>query len=148
MKDRFTRGFIAGIAGGIAMEITNVINYDIFHIAKMRLLEWASIFVHGNKTTTTGEFVFALMIQILFSGLVGIIFAYLITWLNSKNYILKGIVYGFAIWFASYSIPILFKKINNVATGTALSNIISAVVYGIVLGATLKWLDKRVNLNK
>lgn len=109
VQDRLTRGFIAGLVGGIAMNIVSLISYHILNIAELRYLDWAAIVIYGTKARNFAEVVFAQAIQLIFVGILGIIFAYLIPAISSKNYLLRGWLFGSFIWFLLYGISLLFK---------------------------------------
>ena len=101
LNDRLTRGFIAGVLGGIAMSLTNFISY-VLGIAEVLYLDWAAVLIYGYRFSTTGEAVIAQGGQFLFSGIAGIIFAYLIPMVTSVNHLFKGMLFGLTVWFGSY----------------------------------------------
>lgn len=145
MKDRFTRGLIAGIVAGIAMNLVNFFTHYVLRISDLRLLDWASILIHGSvKPHNLGEFFFALSGQIMFAGFIGIIYAFLIIKIESRNYILKGIILSLIVWFSTYTITLLFNKVKHIMIGTAVANLLATLTYGIVLAQTLRWLDYKV----
>jgi len=49
MKDRFTRGLAAGIIAGIVMNLVNFFTHYVLRISDLRLLDWASILIHGSR---------------------------------------------------------------------------------------------------
>ena len=51
MEDRLTRGFVAGLVGGLAMNLLNLLSVYAFHFAKCLNLDWAAAMLYGNKAT-------------------------------------------------------------------------------------------------
>lgn len=145
MDDRLTMGFIAGLVGGIFMNIINLLVYA-FGISELRYLDWAAITIYGTRPVDLGETVFALGVQILFVGILGVIFAYLILLVTSKNYLLRGWLFGSSVWFSLYGITLLFDVEQTIPLrlGTAATDFVGASAYGLVLAVTLRWLDQRV----
>jgi len=134
LKDRLTRGLIAGIAAGIIQDVLDYTAY-LLNLSQLRYLDWVGIIVFGAKPVTRGETFLALGGEIFFSGILGVIFAYLIQKINSSNIFLKGWLYGVVIWFGTYSVMTLFKVEGFVKIDfyTALSDVITSSIYGLVL---------------
>jgi Na+-transporting NADH:ubiquinone oxidoreductase subunit NqrB len=144
LNDRFTRGFLAGVLGGIVMSILDLISFAL-GIVELLYLDWAAVLTYGYRPNTILETVVAQAGQLFFSGIMGIIFAYLITVVGSVNYLFKGCIYGLAIFFGSYAITLLFKvsPLIPIHVDTVLSNIVTSLVYGVVLAQSLHWLEKK-----
>ncbi|MFZ5943118.1 MAG: hypothetical protein ACOYVD_03340 [Bacillota bacterium] len=102
--------------------------------------------IYGIKPENTIETVFALVAQIIFSGVLGIIFAYLITQINSVNYLLKGGIFGSFTWFLLYGISLLYKIEATIPLhfDTAASDFAGAIIYGVVLAKTMYWFSARL----
>ncbi|MFZ5944737.1 MAG: hypothetical protein ACOYVD_11540 [Bacillota bacterium] len=146
LRDRLTRGFLAGIFGGIPMNIFDLISFYL-GISELRFIDWAAIMIYGVKPGNIPETVFALLAQIIFSGVLGIIFAYLITLVNSVNYLLKGAIFGSFTWFLLYGISLLFKVEATIPLhlDTAASDFLGSIIYGLVLAKTLYWFSVKLN---
>lgn len=144
LNDRVTRGFIAGVAGGAAMSVLNLLSY-LLGIAEILYLDWAATLIYGYRYATAAEAAVAQAGQLFFCGLAGILFAALIPWMSSRNFYFKGIVWGLAIWFSVYAITALFKvsPLIPIKVDTVLSNIIGAAFYGLVLAWVMKRLEER-----
>ncbi len=143
MKDRVTAGFIAGVAAGIVMNIINYISYSI-NLTQELLLEWAAIMIYGRLPASVPEAIFAQFGQLVFSGFVGIIFAYMMLKLTSGNYLLKGWIYAVILWFTLYAISSLFKipNLQRHTLETALTTFASGSVYGLMMAEMLRRLLK------
>jgi len=141
IQDRLTRGFFAGLAGGVAMNIVNLISYYA-GIAELRFLDWAAHTIYGTKPQNFAETVFAQGVQLIFVSILGIIFAYLIPLLTSRNYLFRGWLYGTIIWFSLYGLSMLFKieATTPLRMGTVATDLVGASVFGLVLAEALhRW---------
>ena len=79
--DRTIRGLIAGIIAGIAMNIWSLTAFAI-QLKDIRILDWASVYALGRLPQNMLEEIFSLIIQLMFSGFLGIIFALIIPYLG------------------------------------------------------------------
>lgn len=147
--DRFFRGFIAGIIGGIFMNIWSVLAYYVIKISEIRFLDWASVFLYGHMPLSIPEALYALIIQIGFAGGLGVLMAYFIQGVGSQGYLLKGIVFGFGIFFLIYSIPTLFNTPGLVIIPffSALSNNIGGIIWGFTTAYCLGYFDNKLKSN-
>jgi len=150
MMDRFTRGLVAGMVGGVVMNAWDLTSYHLLHFSKQRYLDWASVLIYGNLAKDFPGVTFALISHLFWVGFLGVIFAFLIPHITSGKYLLKGGTFGFIAGFFIYAIGIAFKMpvIINRTTGTAISQFLGGTIWGIVLAATLQWLDTRVEAVK
>jgi len=142
--DRFTKGLLAGISGGIVMNIWDFISYYGLRLSTDRYLDWAAIILLGDIPASLFGTIFSLVVQILFAGFVGVIFIYLYSLVNSSNYLLKGGAGGFAAAFILYAIPVVYKMpyLSKTPVATAFSHMIGAIIWGLVLAQMLHWLDR------
>jgi hypothetical protein len=143
MKDRVVAGFISGLAAGVAMNAVDWISY-VLKLYDERLLDWAAVVTFGRLPNNLAEVIFAQAGQIVFSGFLGILFAFIIPKLRSGNYLIKGWIYGVVVNQSLYAFAIAFKLPDlTVHTFYAtVSHLISASVYGLVLTYTFKRLIK------
>lgn len=141
IKDRFTIGFIAGVIGGVVMNAGDYITLTL-GVCKRLFIDWSSVFIFGEKTDALSETMVALFGQLIFSGMVGIIFAYLIVGATSKYLYFKGCIFALLVWFISYAVVVLFNINLLIPTGitTVVSNIVNVSIYGLVLAFVHKKL--------
>lgn len=76
MKDKLTNGFIQGIIAGVVANVADFIMVNWLKFGDLLYLDYAGVHLYGFKPETIGEKIFALAIQIIFSGLMGIVFVY------------------------------------------------------------------------
>ena len=145
LKDRFTAGFLAGVIGGIAMNVVDWVGYSA-GLHDERLLDWAAVSIYGRLPGNLIEVAFAQVAQILFAGFLGVLFALMLLKLTSGNYLFKGLIYGNFIWFIIYAISIAVRlpTLESHTFSAVLSHFLSATTYGLVLSYTLHRLEKKI----
>ena len=108
-----------------------------------------SIILFGTMTPPTllshGLFLTA---HLIFTGILGVIFAYLIQSITAKNYYFKGWLYSVAVWLMSYAVSRLLPPFQVIINSpiTTLINLINATLFGLILAWALKWLDNKEKL--
>lgn len=143
--DRFFRGFTAGVVGGIAMNLWTLVTLNVLNWEIIRFIDWAGILIFGDLPKSHAEGLFALWMQLLWVGVLGAGFAFLIPHVTSQAYLLKGMLYGVVFGFFIYTIPTLFQMpiLKEASLATALSNHIGGAIWGLVMSKTLYLLDKK-----
>ena len=143
--DRFFRGLIAGIVGGVAMNIWSLFAVYALNLEIIRFIDWAGILLFGNLPRSHIEGLVSLFMHILWTGLLGIIFAFLIPQITSRGYLIKGAVFGVLAGFIIYAIPTLLQMpiLREHSLATVLSNMTGGLIWGLTLAQTLRWLDRK-----
>ncbi len=150
LHDRFTRGMIAGLLAGIPSIAVNQTSYFL-HLSSLRYLDFASTMILGSLPKTRGEAWFAFFVLIGFYGVLGSVFALLISVIKSENLVLKSATFGSMVWFLTFAITALYKvpELQRIPLNNAISNLIGATVWGLALGYAFGWLDyKQAKSNK
>jgi len=135
LRDKFTRGFIAGITGGLVANIASLL-FGFLGLTTLRFADWTAIIILGQTPPfSTGEILFSLAVNIGFTGILGIVFIYLIPLIKITNLLFKGWIFSTFIWFFIYSITTLFKVEGTmpIPLTTALANVVTTSIYGLVL---------------
>ncbi len=145
LKDRFARGFLAGLIATVSMAGLNLFSYYILGFTERRYYNFAATFIFGRRADALGEHILSQLVQIGHGVAMGIIFAYFIIGIRSKNYLLKGMLWGLTIEFLSFAIVIITRMDNilPVTLNTAISMLITSAIWGAVLARTLYILDER-----
>jgi hypothetical protein len=146
VEDRVTRGFISGLAGGVIMNILNLIYVGFNnHNKDCRYFDWAAVLLYGNKADSIAEIVIALIAQVVFTGFLSILFAFLIPLIHSKNLWFKGWLYGILCWFFIYAAFILFKipEFGHRSVSTVISFFVTSSIYGIIQAEIIRRLDPK-----
>jgi hypothetical protein len=81
-------------------------------------------------------------VDVMVSGTLGILFAYLVLLIGSKYLIFKGLFYSGAVWYLYYpTITVVFMKATSINVQTAFINGLLAGLFGIVLAKAFGWLQ-------
>lgn len=144
MEDRFTRGFLAGVGGGIVMNAWSFFAGSM-NMTTHRMVDWAALAIYGHaQPFDFGEIIFAFMAQLFFTGVLGIAFAYLVPLITSRNILFKGWVFSAMTWFLIYGVAMLFKVDGAfpVPLKTPVADFVGATIYGLVLPLALEALTE------
>lgn len=141
--DRFFRGLVAGIFGGIAMNMWTLIAVKILNWQIIRFIDWAGVILYGELPKSHVEGFFALVMQVLWAGLLGTVFAFLIPHVTSKGYLIKGVFFGIMAGFIIYAVPTILQTpiLKGLSFINVLSNHIGGSIWGLTMAQTLRWLD-------
>jgi hypothetical protein len=96
------------------------------------------------------EFILAFWYEIIFSIFIAIIYIYLIPYLKTKHYLLRGAVYGTLVWFAVHAAALAFHIdaiINRSDVISSIVNSINSILYGIILAYLIHYLEKKQNVS-
>lgn len=134
IKDRFSRGLVSGLCGGVAMALINNIFYFL-GLSTVLFRDWSGILIYGGRGNSLGEMVLAQGAHLFFAGVVGVIFIYLISLIKINLLYIKATVWSLTVWFGSFSIAVLFEltQIIPVEGKSVFLNLIAAIIYGLVL---------------
>lgn len=146
MNDRFTRGFLAGLMAAVPAQLWNVTAVYLLKVAKIRWSDFALVFILGRKKANIFDEIVGSLGALFFASLMGSLFAYVFLKTTRKNYLFKGWVYGVSIWFIVFALTFVFKvpELSSIDLPTAIANFVGASIWGLLLGYTLKWLDRKV----
>lgn len=142
MDDRLTRGYVAGLIGGI---ITNAFSFlaGALGWTTTRTADLIALVVYAHTPPFTfGEIAFAFIGHLIISATLGVGFAYLVPRIASSNLWLKGIVSSVAVWYVVYSITTLFELpgTNPTPLNNALTDGVAAAIFGLSLAVSLQAL--------
>lgn len=145
MKDRFMRGFLAGVTSGVLSGALDLLMVKVLKIGTLTFSDFAAIMIYGSKPSGFWEFAFAAFAFLGFVGVAGAVFAYLVTAITSKYYWVKGVVFSCAVWFGAYAITLLYKvaPLKTISLATAVENLLLSAVFGVLMAVILRWMDLR-----
>ena len=144
LEDKFTRGFLAGLAGGIVANIISFVG-GALGTTDVRTADLIGIFFFAKEPPfTSGEVLYGLIGHLIITGAIGIVFAYLIPHIKRKYIAFKGIMGAMIIWYFAYIITTLFRLPGTVPTdmSTALTDGVTTIAYGLVLGVAYGKLSR------
>lgn len=143
--DRTFRGLVAGLIAGVAMNIWNLTEVYLLRISNVRFADWVAVLTSGVKSQSVFQVITDIIIQIVWDGFLGIIFAHLLVKITSRGIIIKSVLYAIILWFFFRAVAILYRITPLYAGQTftgRLFNLLGAVLWGAILGVFLKRLDK------
>jgi len=148
IRDRFTRGMLAGIVAGIITKVYDLLAFYL-HFSTLRWLDFAGIMLLGRKPPNLAEQIFVTFGVWFFHAILGVIFVMLIQrMISSDNLFLKGWFYGVVWWFMIFAIAHLFKipQLALVPLKTSVSNFVGASIWGLVMAVAVQWLDRKAKV--
>jgi hypothetical protein len=148
IRDRFTRGWVAGTCGGLLGGIFSFLPYYM-GISTLRLSDWSAILIFGRVPPfSLTEQVYALIVLAGSIGVVGIIFTYLLLLFTEENIYLKGWIIFLIPWWILYLLTALAKTEGtlNLSLMTTFSNGISTSIIGLGTVYSYRLLDHRNRL--
>jgi len=143
MRDRFMRGLLAGMIGGIAALAVNLFFNDVLNFGKLHFYQISGVMIFGHLPLGLAQSIFAEIGHIGLSAAVGIVLAYLLPKIKTDYLWIKGIFAGLAVWFAVYATTVLFDVPAVLKTDlpSALTNFLASVAYGLVTVIVLRKFD-------
>lgn len=143
--DKYTIGIVSGIIGWIT---TFLWNYPAnkLGLSDLKYSDFVAVLIYGHFAKYTLEEIFALGTTIMWFAALGVLFSYIT---GNKHLTLKGLGFGVGVWFASYTITLLFKipELTDISLGTAFSNLVGSLIYGLTLGIAVRWLRNKHKVN-
>ncbi|NLY92051.1 MAG: hypothetical protein GX081_10680 [Firmicutes bacterium] len=147
--DRFYKGFFSGVSGGVVANLWSFFVKDLLHYSARNFVDWTAVVLYGVLPTTWYEFLLAFFTNLLWTGFLGIIFAYLLLYLTPQGYLIKGALYGIITSFLIYGAAILLRMpfFTMIPFRTAFGNMIGGLLWGVITARTLFWLDQKAKNN-
>lgn len=138
--DRFYRGFYGGIIAALPLNAWSLFSYYILQFTQRRMLDWAGTLVFGSLPQTRLQVSMALVMQLVWSGFRGIVFAFLLPVIGGRGLVGKAVIFSLILSFFEEFIVVLFKVPHLVQTTptTLISTFIGAVLWGVVLAFLLR----------
>ncbi|MEW6522212.1 MAG: hypothetical protein AB1445_01355 [Bacillota bacterium] len=142
MPDRFVRGFLAGTISGIIGALVALVLIPLDLTPQIDFYDFAGILAVGRIPQTLGERAMGVFVDLVVSGVLGVIFAFLLLGIGTKYLLLKGWFYATAIWYAYYPLllMIMAEEVKVMDVRTSLINAILAGFFGLVMAAAYFWL--------
>lgn len=139
MKDRVLTGFIAGILAAIGTDIANWVLFSL-NLTEVRFLDWASAVFLGYIPATPAEVMVTQLTQIVWDGLLGVLFAMLLPVIKPDYLIYKGMMFAFALFFVFRAITVIYDvtPLNNISLSSFLSNIVCSIIWGLLVALVIK----------
>lgn len=145
--DRLVGGVIAGAIGSIFQNIYGVI-VKALGLTDRAFIDFAAVLATNKIHQGFLGYLVTSLFHLVFCALLGIIFVYLIKVTSSKYYWVKAIGYGLSLWFIILSAGTIFELplFKDIPLSATISTLIGSLLYTIVLGWVLQYLERRTNL--
>jgi len=139
MKDRVLAGFISGILAAVGADIVNWVLYYL-NYADRKFLDWAAVIFLGQLPTDVLEVVVMQIAQIVWDGLMGIVFIMIIPTIKCQGIVLKGIIYAITLMFLFRATTVLYdlSYLKSLSMGTFLSNAFCSIIWGVLVALIIK----------
>jgi hypothetical protein len=142
--DKFYRGFVAGVLAGIPLNAWSLFSYHILGLTDLRMLDWAGMAIYGRLPGTPLEVVPSLVMQLIWSGFRGIVFASLATDVESRGYVGQGVIFSLIFSFFEGAVSVLYRvpHLSERSSGTVLSSYLGSLLWGVLLGLLCRGLAR------
>lgn len=142
--DRTYRGLTAGIIGAIFMNIINLILYN-YQVVTVRFLDWGGILMFGTRPDNFLEITYGLMVHIFWTGVLGVIFSFLLPEITSRGAFLKGGIYAFLVTFIFRVVTLIYDVpfLSQIPVITNLINTMTAFFWGLLVIELLYLFDHK-----
>ena len=148
IKDKITRGAVAGTIAGVVMEIVNY-PFSILNLFEIRPIDFSYLIVTHHKAHTPLENLTGFINHLFFASISGVILSYILAKTNYRFPIIKGMAVGLGTNINLLILASFFniKPIIEITTTNILLLDASATfVYGLTLGLILNYFNKKLNL--
>lgn len=153
--DKYKVAFISGVLSGVIMDITDLIISLVLKAMKITHYLYADYMVaallQGERAENTFELISGQFFHLIFTGAIGCIYIFALTFIKEKNSYFKGwLIGGIAIWFVAFMIGVLYeiKIFVKAEMPTVLSDFSTASLYGLFLAHFYKLLEKKYQSSK
>lgn len=143
---------IGWISGALGLMTRNVWSFFAKQVGLAKFYIWhlsADIFMDQKYIKTLAGNVVGVLADIVFGGLLGIVFVYFLKTTNSKSIIIKGWGYGMAAWLFLFGFMLHNLPQMQIAPREALGNFSAFIghsIYGISMGIYAKLLLNKYHL--
>ena len=148
-NDRVLLGWIAGLLGLITRDVYSFLA-KIVGLAKFYVWDISTdLFINGKEVHTILGNVIGITADLIFGGILGILFAYFLKMTSSKYLILKSLGFGVVAWLFLFGLMLHNLPMVKTAPGDALSNFSAFIghsIFGISTGVFMKKLLAKYGL--
>ncbi|WP_052090331.1 DUF6789 family protein [Desulfosporosinus sp. HMP52] len=147
MRDSIPIGFLSGLVGTIAMDLSNII-FKKSGVSEKTYAQYAgSVLMSPFRLLLKENRILGQILHLITGSIVGIPLFAVLKKTGKDNYLFKGAVYGTFTWELLYSFGLRYGVFRTKAysTRTHLTTLIDNLVYGFSSAATMVFLtDKAV----
>ncbi|SDH89915.1 DUF6789 family protein [Desulfosporosinus hippei] len=147
MKDSIPIGFLSGLVGTIAMDLSNII-FKKSGVSEKTYAQYAgSVLMRPFRLIFKENLIFGEILHLITGSIMGIPLFAVLKKTGKDNYLFKGAVYGTFTWELLYSFGLRYGVFRTKAYSarTHMTTLIDNLVYGVSSAATMVFLtDKAV----
>lgn len=147
MEDRLVVGGLAGLTGAA---VQNIYSYVIksLNLATYTYSDFASTILTNRVYTDPVGVVAGFLAYLSVGVILGVLFAYLLSATSSNYLYIKGLLYGFVLWFILTGFGTIFNlaTFRGLSPVSALSILVGGLLFGVTLAAVLEMLDHKTTL--
>lgn len=142
-KDTFTRGAVCGLIAGAVKDVLDYLATPLM-TKKDYFWYYAGAISMFRLPKTPLEIVFSIMVELLFSTVLGVVFCAIHQRGRTRRFIPLGIFYGSIVWFIIQTGVLIFHVTVLQEADKSVSVAISEWVLSMVYGIIVAWLEHRV----
>ncbi|MDO0822676.1 DUF6789 family protein [Desulfosporosinus nitroreducens] len=150
MRDSIPIGFISGLMGTIAMDLSNLM-FQKTGVSEKTYAELAgSILMRPFRLRLKENKILGQILHLITGSIIGIPLFTVLKKTGKDNYLFKGAIYGTFTWELLYSFGLRYNVFRSKAhsTSTHMTTLIDNLVYGFVSSATMIFLTDHAVLPK
>lgn len=146
-EDRLIGGIIAGAIGGIIQNIYGT-TVKALGLTDRAFVDFAAVLATFKVHNGISGYLVVSLFHLVFCAILGVIFAYFIKTTTSKYYWIKAVGYGLSLWFITLSAGTVFQLplFKDIPLRSTYSTLIGALIYALVLGWVLRYLERKTDL--
>lgn len=135
IEDKTIRGLIAGITAGLLKDIPAVVFYFLINHPHPTFWDYMSLLAMGRIPKTWDEYLFSIIVQVLWCTILATVFVYFRPVLKSRHYILHGAGFGLLIWLLIRALVYFHRapELIHSNPSSAYMNMLISISYGIMV---------------
>lgn len=141
--DTFFRGIFCGVVAGVLKDMIDA-SFFFSKLEKQFFWTFASFVAFGQLPKGFVMNLIGIILELIFSGLMGFIYTLLAVKIKTRHYLLLGIFYGSLIWFV-IRLGIVSFPINELKIPETVARPISIWLLSLFYGLVLTWLERRLS---
>ena len=147
MKDRMVAGGVAGLIGAAVQNIYSYVMVGL-NLAQFTYSDFATSVLTNRVYSDSLGLVAGFVAYLSVGVILGILFAYLISATSNDYLYVKGLFYGFILWFLLTGFGTAFRlpAFLNLPPVSTLSILVGGLIFGVITAFVLKQLDHETAL--
>lgn len=142
-NDRSTAGAIAGLVGAFIQEMSAIV-FKYLGFTDRSFIDYASVMIMFHTAHSFMEHVVAWTAHFAVGIMLGLLFVQVFMITSTKYLLLKGIFYGFILWFVLLGLGTVFRlpEFTAIPWNVAMSTFVGSIIWSLSVAYTLRILEK------